>query len=288
MYLTKSHLCTPVQLNPSRKEYTPTSNRIGSKNGISHSNHYIEFSKPKQRMKTLAKLEVEARQDLKDLMEGFGAGENCKIFCCPWLHWYAKKFGDNFLDREWNGVLIMQDWGTVDQSKIPEKLEKAVEYIAKAEYATEPTIKNLYTSKWQYPIWGDNPTWLVTNAVWGLRVKTDKCGYLGDLIHAKAFPTWASVLAQLSQANQKNLNMKVVFAGSWARFGKASENSEDLREFLNNWKKWSIKTDASLKEKLGFIEEININKTEKTATAHFCSHPSVWKKQNCWDGPPSN
>ena len=245
-------------------------------------------SEQKQRMKTLSDLEGEAQKALEGMMEGFEAGEKGKIFCCPWLHWYAKKIDDNFLNREWKGVLIMQDWGTVDQSKKPEKLEEAVDYIANAKNATEPTIKNLYASEWRCPIWGDNPTWLVTNAVWGLRVITDKCGYLGDPIHARAFPTWANVLAQLSQANQKNLNMKVVFAGSWARFGKASENSEDLREFLNNWKKWSIKTNASLKEKLGFIEEININKTEKTATAHFYSHPSVWKRQNCSDGPPSD
>ena len=230
-------------------------------------------------------------------MAGFDDEGTCKI-CCPWLHWYAKKIGENnLLDRKWDGILIMQDWGTVGQpgkeacAQEPEKLEAAIDYIAKAEKADEPTIKNLYTSRWHDPIWGDNPTWLVTNAVWGLRNrpnpkdKIDKCGYLGDSTHAKAFPIWASVLAQ---ASMKNLQLKVVFAGSWARFDKKSENSNKLKDFLTNWRKWrkrSVRQNESSDKSdldLEFVEKI-----EESATAHFYSHPSIWQKQNCWDGPPS-
>jgi hypothetical protein len=240
-------------------------------------------------MKTLSELESEARDVLK--MVGFDDEGTGKI-CCPWLHWYAKKMGEkNLLDGRWEGILIMQDWGTVDQSGKPEKLEAAIDYIAKAKNANEPTIKNLYASEWRCVIWGDNPTWLVTNAVWGLRNKPnredkiDKCGYLGDSIHAKAFPIWASVLAQASTINPE---LRVVFAGSWARFDKESENSKKLKVFLTNWRNWrkrSVQQNESSEKSdldLEFVEKI-----EESATAHFYSHPSIWQKQNCWDGPPS-
>lgn len=234
-------------------------------------------------MKTLAKLEDVAQQALKGVMAGFEVGEKGEIICCPWLKWYQKKHGEDFLGEKWDGVLIMQDWGNESQA-----LQSAINDIQSGKN-DDRTLKNLRESKWQSAIWGDNPKWIITNAVWGLRNnpnqagKSDqagkcKCGYLGDLIHARAFPVWANVLAQ---ANEKNPKLKVVFAGSWAWFDDESKNDSILKRFLTNWEEWSVKKNASLKKSdLEFIKGIN-----ESATAHFCSHPSVWKKQNCWDGP---
>ena len=83
-------------------------------------------------MKTLAELEDVAQKALEGDMAGFEVGEKGEIICCPWLKWYQNKHGDNFLEKIWDGILVMQDWGTViqpnkpDQSNKPEKLEEAV------------------------------------------------------------------------------------------------------------------------------------------------------------------
>jgi hypothetical protein len=222
----------------------------------------------------LAELEEKAKNALSSIMAGFD-GE----FCCPWLRWRK----DLLFEENCDGVLLMQDWGNESQS-----LEDAIKEIKQAASIKDKTLNNLFQSKWQTPIWGEKPTWLVTNAVWGLRKPkdnhemADKCGYLGDAVHAQAFPIWSQILGSLVDKNQ---NLQVVFAGSWARFDEPAKNCKGLKIFLSHWKQWTEKRPERPKF-FDAIDEKFLNKIGDKATAHFYSHPSIWKKQNCWDGPP--
>src|SRR5581483_4850708 len=198
----------------------------------------------------LSDLEAKAAEILGNFMGGFDAGISDKIICCPWLNWRKNLL----FERKWDGILLMQDWGNESQS-----LEDAIKNIANGN--GDSTIKSLCRDSWKSVIWGSNPTWLVTNAVWGVRIKrnqknkVNKCGYLGDDIYAKAFQIWAAILADAAKRNKK---LKVVFAGSWARFDNDSQNSMNLKGFLENWKNWCQKVNRNLqKSDLEFLEEIS-------------------------------
>jgi hypothetical protein len=74
-----------------------------------------------------------------------------------------------------------------------------------------------------------------------------------------------------------------VFAGGWAVFENAKFNDEDLKKYLENWKKWAgIGTGKNVE-----VPELDFNDVK--GNAYFCCHPSVWNfRFNCLDGPPPN
>jgi len=212
----------------------------------------------------LSYLENEATKTwLKDKMSPFPGG----VITCPWLNWW-KCQPDASADKI-RGIFIMQDWWNCSKG-----LQEDVDYIGKQDfsYKEDRTIHNLYKAKaWKEAIWNDK-TWLVTNAVWGLRMqkngKNQQSGYLGDPIHKAAFPIWAKLISDIAGNNK---DFKVVFAGGWAVFENAKFNDENLKKYLENWKKWAGK---------GTGKDVKGN-------AYFCCHPSVWNfRFNCLEGPP--
>ncbi len=232
----------------------------------------------------LSELEEKAQGLLSGAMEGFEIEGSGKIVCCPWLRWR-----ENLLFKEnhtWEGILLMQDWGNEQQD-----LKSAVAEIERDR--GDNTIKQLHENKWQEAIWGSEPTWLVTNAVWGWRKPddkkkpADKCGYLGDKIHAMAFPIWSQVLLHALETNRA---LKVVFAGSWARFDDAYKNCHELIKFLRHWSLW-VEQKRGKSNSTKAYDWKSLEGLGENATAYFCSHPSiwnVWKESDCSAGPPGD
>jgi hypothetical protein len=230
----------------------------------------------------LADLENEASTSLDDKMNPFVKKDNSKAIACPWLNW--RKDYTDATPGKIQGVFIMQDWWCSSEPKekdSPEKsLEYHVDYIRKNNFSSDPTIKNLWNApSWKKAIW-ENKTWLVTNAVWGLRKGNISSGYLGDTIHKAAFPIWAKLISHFAGNNK---DFKVVFAGGWAVFENAKFNDKNLNQYLKNWEKWAGKG-------TGKNDEVSkLGDTNVYGNAYFCCHPSVWNSNfNCLKGPPPN
>ena len=230
----------------------------------------------------LKDLEDLAANQLKDLMAPFNDGKPDKVWACPWLRWLDK---DKGAFKQWSnieGVLIMQDWGNDPTRSINDE----VEYL-KGGIFEEATIKNLVSSDgWEKAIWGANSTWLVTNAVWGLRkpdddgTHSDMCGYLGAKIHKRAFPIWSELLRKLITGRNTEKPLNVVFAGDWARFEKDNKNDKKLGIYLNNWRDWANKGKAGIT-----VEQFDVN---LNGAALFCNHPSMWNfVKDYMAGPPN-
>jgi len=228
----------------------------------------------------LDELERAAASRYGHAMNRFDGGE----FACPWLRWQRHDI-ENWRERE--GVLIMQDWGNVGET-----LDEAIAHLkcpCPGSGAREFTTCNLFENDaWRQAIWGPKPTWLVMNAVWGLRKpkpngdKASKTGYLGDALHKLAFPIWRKVLAQLSA--DRNRELHVVFAGSWARFDNPELNCSCLVGFLTNWSEWAVGAVGVTPQAENRLDE---GLVEIGGSAYYCPHPSVWRKvRDLSAGPP--
>jgi hypothetical protein len=225
-------------------------------------------------------LEKRASELLGEKMERFAKLDKSKIIACPWLNWRRP----DATRENIQGIFIMQDWWNCSDG-----LKADVDYIGKHDFPyngkrKDRTNHNLFKADaWKKAIWCDK-TWLVTNAVWGIRKsksgKNQQSGYLGDPIHKAAFPIWAELVRYF--AFQKT-DFKVVFAGGWAVFENAESNDEDLKKYLENWKEWAGKGTGENVE----VPELNFNDVK--GNVYFSCHPSVWNfRFNCLDGPPPN
>jgi hypothetical protein len=228
------------------------------------------------KLENLLALEKKAQCLLPPAMQAFSDGG----VVCPWLHWQRENITE-WEERE--GILIMQDWGNE-----PEPLNEAVTHLNRPKACKrEATTWNLFDHpKWNAAIWAENPSWLVMNAVWGIRKSkqerqdADKTGYLGNEVHKKAFRIWGGLLASLAAVRRRPV--KVVFAGAWARFDDHVKNDKDLKKFLKNWAEWALTGDTSLAE-----NELRDKITEIEGNAYFSPHPSMWRKTfDASQGPP--
>jgi hypothetical protein len=226
----------------------------------------------------LVDLEKKASGLLVGKMNPFKSNKPGGVIACPWLNW--RKDYPDATPGKIQGIFIMQDWWNCSKG-----LQEDVDYIGKQDfsYTEDRTIRNLYKAKaWKEAIWNDK-TWLVTNAVWGLRMqkngKNQQSGYLGDPIHKAAFPIWSQIIKGFAKRD----DFKIVFAGGWAVFENAKLNDEELKKYLENWKKWAgIGTGKNVE-----VPELDFNDVK--GNAYFCCHPSVWNfRFNCLDGPPPN
>jgi hypothetical protein len=222
----------------------------------------------------LSDLEKEATGKwLKDKMSPFPDG----VITCPWLNWRRP----DATRENIQGIFIMQDWWNCSDG-----LKADVDYIGKHDFhyngkRKDRTNHNLFKADaWKKAIW-DDKSWLVTNAVWGLRMGEISSRNLGAKIHKAAFPIWSQIIKHFAVRD----NFKVVFAGVWS----ASLNERKvwegkaLSDFLESWKVWAGKGIGKNAEvcKLDF-KDVNGN-------AYFCCHPSVSNfKFNCLKGPPQN
>lgn len=228
-------------------------------------------------------LEEEVAPNLLDeKMEPFPRQGKDSIFACPWLNW---RRSDASTDKI-RGIFIMQDWWC--SSSNPEPLEKNVAYISEKLFlkvnnptlkVNDPTIGKLYNfDAWKKAIW-DDKSWLVTNAVWGLRMGEISSGDLGAKIHKAAFPIWSQIIKHFADRD----DFKVVFAGAWSasRNERKVWEGKALSDFLESWKVWAGKG-------IGKNDEVSkLDFTDVNGNAYFCCHPSVRKiKFNCLEGPP--
>jgi hypothetical protein len=226
----------------------------------------------------LSDLENEATKTwLKDKMSPFPGG----VITCPWLNWW-KCQPDASADKI-RGIFIMQDWWNCSKG-----LQEDVDYIGKQDfsYKEDRTIHNLYKAKaWKEAIWNDK-TWLVTNAVWGLRMQINGKNQppvrdLSAIIHKAAFPIWSQIIKHFA----KRHDFKVMFAGAWSasRNERKVWEGKALSDFLESWKVWAGKG-------IGKNDEVSkLDFTDVNGNAYFCCHPSVWNiRFNCLDGPPPN
>jgi len=215
---------------------------------------------------------------LADKMKPFSREGGGDLFACPWLNWWKQQNGkiDNI-----QGILIMQDWYcTSDES---ESLETNVCYISEKRFLkqNDRTIFTLHNSgPWRNAIW-DEKNWLVTNAVWGLRIGKNPAGCLSARIHKAAFPIWSQIIKHFANDD----GFKVVFAGGWV-FEKDKLKDACLKTYLNILMAWAgRRLDARETDLKTRISELNFESVK--GKVYFCGHPSAWNaNRNFLPGPP--
>lgn len=219
---------------------------------------------------SLISLENSARELLgSQKMEAF---RDTGTFSCPWLRWSEKAPTSTC-----KGIFLMQDWGLANEG---EGLCAAVELIDRALSSSDPvkdrTIDNLLKKDaWRQAI--KRREWLVSNAVWGLRPTSKKCGYLGDRIHKAAFGVWRELV--IAHARQCGQDFILIVAGGWAVFKSEFKDSEDgtlpLEKYLKLWSEWVASSD-----KADRLEPV-------PGRVIHCPHPATWGYIDVQKGPPS-
>ena len=168
----------------------------------------------------------------------------------------------------------MQDWWT-DEGLY---LEKHIDYISQPNLDNygRHTEGRLYNNQnWREAIWGDKYSWLVTNAVWGVRRKgNQQNGLLCADTHKHSFPVWSSLLIKLCQGRKSPL--KVVFAGEWKNWPALGNetragNNMCLNDYLNQWAAWSTRNKGSIQQ-----TEVPNGIADLVGTAYFGKHPSAF------------
>ncbi len=185
------------------------------------------------------------------------------VVTCPWLRfWTGLSSRPDYV----RGILILQDWGVDEidgvllseqvtgiQNSFRTKLDPDTTF----EDATIHNLKSIPELKGKI----ENGEILVVNAVWGCRSSdSDKCGYLGKKVHAKAFTIWSKLVSYFAIKE----NFFVVFCGDWARFERMSAEDNNLKKFMERWAKWAGNGDA--------IQYDNVK-----GRSYFCAHPCTWQ-----------
>lgn len=180
------------------------------------------------------------------------------------------------------GLLLLQDWGLANDK---ETLEGATGLVAdlltgKVNPDADPTQQRLFSSQ---RAWGkaiQSQDWWVSNAVWALRTKGKKSGYLCDKIHKAAFPIWLEVVAALAKGKD---DFKLVVAGAWARFDDRDEQIADLPTYLREWVSWTYG-----KRNLGRpdVDELLSVATTCKGKVWYADHPCIWSGRDLQAGPP--
>jgi hypothetical protein len=199
------------------------------------------------------------------------------VIACPWLNW--RKDYPDATPGKIQGIFIMQDWWCSSGSKekdSPEKslesksLEYNVNYIREVSKVNDVTTNNLSNhEKWKPLIW-DSKTWLVTNAVWGLRICENPTGPLPVNLHKTAFQVWSQLVAKFAIMD----DFKVMFAGAWSADPQERKCGQPLGSFLESWRNWAGKGIGKN------IEVSNLDFNDVNGNAYFCSHPATWKRKS--------
>jgi hypothetical protein len=183
---------------------------------------------------------------------------------CPWMQYW------NELHRgelPTSGILLMQDWGSENEN-LQTATSELKGWFGDSSNADKTIQHVLESTKWREAF--ENGEWLITNAVWGLRQKSEKCGYLGDCIHKRAYEViWKELVVAAARA-ASNPVFRLVVAGEWSWF-KGDPREMLLAEYLNKWDNFSNLT-PSTEPILGQVLH--------------CSHPSMWRWNGFKNGPP--
>jgi hypothetical protein len=224
----------------------------------------------------LVDLENEALRLLDGKMNPFvKSNKPGGVIACPWLNW--RKDYPDATPGKIQGIFIMQDWycssNSTDSLKKSqeESLEYNVNYIREACKVNDATIHNLYNlKKWKPLIWDNKKTWLVTNAVWGLRTCDNPTGPLPVNLHKTAFQVWSQLVAKFAIMD----DFKVMFAGAWSADPEERKCGQPLGSFLESWRKWAGK---------GIGKNVEVSKLcfkDVKGKAFFCSHPATWTRKS--------
>lgn len=176
------------------------------------------------------------------------------VFGCPWLRYWSEIKTKSTLVK---GVLLMQDWGVA----VPDKqtsISLATAEIADGTKSDDYTIRNLMSSGWRDPIKAGE--WIVTNAVWALRIGGDKCDPLPAKIHKDAYQIWSRLLEILIGQNNK---LNLVVCGSWSgwRYDFPGKGRIPIKDFLVKWNTWTGK---------------NNHDCSAEGYAYYFPHPCTW------------
>jgi hypothetical protein len=201
-------------------------------------------------------------------------------FECPWLRWRINDFAKRGIeDFNPKGILLMQDWGSMEQG-----LQEAVEEleVAVRHGSEDTTLRNLFNSEWHNAI--TSGEWIASNAIWGLRADVDKgpaskCGYLGAELHKAAFSVWSNLVAKIAEV-AASPKFTLVVAGDWATFDDfpGEHGHESLETYLRRWISWAEKGPFGRS-----IPGLENRVQDLRGLAVHVSHPATWKNQSGGD-----
>ena len=215
---------------------------------------------------------------------------------CPWLNWFCRVNKNHISLR---GILLMQDWGTVqsDSQDLDEAADDIEKYVkSPPNKIKDKTIKNLLSK----PNWAEalrNRSILVSNAVWGLRgeidvsKKTPRCRYLGAPIHKQAFLTWGKLVVKLAtDAAELKKEFRLFVAGGWARFDhQENESGEKLSVYLKRWREWvTAENNAGSVAAAKFLglQKLDDEIAQCVGSVIFLRHPCIWDIPDTFENDP--